>query len=295
MKFRITFYSILLIFKFVSGQVSEGYHLKQLTNHPHIDSNPQWSPDGKNISFDSDINRSKQVYILNPDSNAISPLPIDSLIADFAVWVPGSDFLVATMHDGPNNLLVKYSLQSNDYLKLINRKIQSREASFNISGKIVAFIGKTETDQTWRLFTYDMKYDNLNNFTQPASDCHFPRWSPKGDYISYTTSQYPGSKKRIIQIINWYGANFKQITDSVLDLHDASWSPVRSKIAFVGTSADSSYLIVSHKDGTNREIIFKSELLLNAPCWSPNGKSIIFTMRINEQQQNIFQLISDWD
>jgi Tol biopolymer transport system component len=131
----------------------------------------------------------------------------------------------------------------------------------------------------------------LNSFTQPASDCSYPRWSPKGDFISYTTAVNNTTKQHYIQLINWYGKDIQQITDPLLDLRDACWSPTAGKIAFIGNSRDSSYLFVSQKDGRNREILFKSNQSINSPDWSPDGSSIIFTIRKNENQQNIFQLL----
>jgi Tol biopolymer transport system component len=291
MKFWILSISILLVFSTVNGQIAEGYTLKRLTDQPYIDSNPQWSPDGKIISFDSNRSGTNQLFLLDPDSLVIEQSAIDSNQTENAVWDPTGNFLVATVCENEQCKLIKQILHSASNKPLLNRSLQTKTAHFHPAGKLIAFMGKSENDVCWRLYTYDFKYDNLNSFQQPVTDCFYPRWSPKGEFISYTTSESKISKNHCIQIIHWYGKDFQQIADTVLDLHDASWAPAGSKILYIGNNVDSSYLYMSQRDGKNREIIFKSKQPIKTPCWSPDGRRIIFTITLNEQQQNIYQLV----
>jgi Tol biopolymer transport system component len=293
MKFYFIFVFILLFDNLIFGQASEGYALKQLTFQSCIESNPQWSPDGKKISFDSDLNGEAQVFLLDVDSMIYSKLPCENVLTVFAVWDPKNNYLVATEIQNNECRLVKFSFDTSKFKHLINRDLQSKDAHIHPTGNLIAFAGKSNTDSDWRLYTYDLKYDNLNNFTAASSDCNNPRWSSKGDFISFTTSEKTNPNKHYIEIIHWYGKTFAQITDSLLDLQYACWMPTSSKISYVGNNQDSSYLFVSQRDGRNREVIFKSDQTIGSPCWAPDGKSIVFTLKIKEDQQNIFQLLTD--
>jgi Tol biopolymer transport system component len=292
MKFFFIFIFIF-IDTFIFGQASEAYTLKQITFQSCIESNPRWSPDGKSISFDSNRDSTKQVFLFDTDSMIISRLSSENLHTSFAVWYPKNNYLVATLLENDKSKLVEFSFKTPDYKTLLDRDLQTKDADIHPTGNLIAFVGKSNNDSDWRLYTYDFKYDNLNNFTTPSSACESPRWSPKGDFISYTTSEKSNLQKQSIQIIHWYGKAFTQITDSLLELHSACWFPTGSKIAFIGNSVDSSYIFVSQRDGRVREVVFKSDQTIESPCWAPDGKSIIFTMKINENQQNIFQLLTD--
>jgi len=291
MKLSILIAFMFLFFGMLKGQGTDEYRVRQLTFQACIESNPQWANNGKKISYDSDQQGNNQVYILSLDKLTTQCLPNDSMMTQFAVWIPHDTNFVATASTKSGYSLVKYSSQTSEFTKLLKRNIQSKDAHFHPAGNLITFIGKTENDEFWRLFTYDFKYDNLNSFSKPTANCSTPRWSAKGEYISYSTAETDASTKHYIQLIHWYGKEYQQITDAALDLREACWPPVGSKIAYIGNNADSSFLIVSQKDGTHREIIYRSKQLIKTPCWSPDGKSIIFVKKVNANQQNIFQLI----
>ncbi len=291
MKFSIIILFILLFNSTLYTQTTEGYSLRQLTFSPYFESNPQWSSDGKSIYFDSKNENTIQIYKLNTDSLMIEQLTFDSIEKSFCMINPANKQMV--INDDQNLVLLTFDIGQNNYKKLIKRDIQSKEVQFNPTGNLAAMIGKSDVDKYWRIFTYDFKYTNLNTFMDPISDCSFPRWSPKGESISYTVGISKDNTKQYIQIIQWYGKEMQQITDSILHVRDACWSSHFGKIAFIGETSDSSYLFVSQKDGTKRETIYRDTRPLKTPSWSPDRQSIIFTIEETSKQQHIYQIVFD--
>ncbi|MBN1290860.1 MAG: PD40 domain-containing protein, partial [Candidatus Latescibacteria bacterium] len=53
---------------------ANGEGIRRITTNPFNDSNPYWSPDGKNIVFTSDRNGINNLYVIDLDSMAVSPL-----------------------------------------------------------------------------------------------------------------------------------------------------------------------------------------------------------------------------
>ncbi|MFZ4464090.1 MAG: TolB family protein, partial [Bacteroidales bacterium] len=199
--------------------------------------------------------------------------------------------LIATKTENQISRLI-FVNTDNQVKHFLKRDIQSKEADFYPASNLMVFTGKTSTDDYWRIYTYDFKYDNLNHFDEPQTDCSYPRWSAKGEWISYTTSE-KGNNRNFIRVMHWYGKEFVRIKDSILSLSDACWSPSGNKIVFTAIGSDSSYLFMSQKDGSKREKLLSSPWKLLTPDWSPDGRMIAFTVEMPDSSSHIFGLYPD--
>ena len=47
----------------------DGSNQINLTNNPAKDDNPVWSPDGKQIAFNSDRDGNQEIYVMNADGS----------------------------------------------------------------------------------------------------------------------------------------------------------------------------------------------------------------------------------
>ena len=53
---------------------ADGGNQQRLTNNPHADWSPSWSPDGKRIAFSSDRDGASEIYVMDADgSNQLKP------------------------------------------------------------------------------------------------------------------------------------------------------------------------------------------------------------------------------
>jgi Tol biopolymer transport system component len=68
---------------------SDGTGLRKLTDDPHRDRGPSWSPDGKRIAFYSDRDRGKyEIWLINPDGSGLTQLTKTSGRGWFPYWSP---------------------------------------------------------------------------------------------------------------------------------------------------------------------------------------------------------------
>src|SRR6478609_2521752 len=78
----------------------KGGAARRLTQHPAVEAMPSFSPDGKQIAFISDRERSKQVYVMPADGGEARQLTWHTEGYDLREWMPdGQGLLVSVTRD----------------------------------------------------------------------------------------------------------------------------------------------------------------------------------------------------
>jgi Tol biopolymer transport system component len=108
-------------------------------------------------------------------------------------------------------------------------------------------------------------------------------WSPDSKKIAYSIPNYSISDAEHfydIFVIDVEKGGYTNLTESPLVIDDApSWSPDSSKIAYYSGRLDEGfYSWVMDADGKNKTKLYYSG---GPPSWTPDGKRLIFTNRLN--------------
>ena len=72
--------------------------IQRLTSDPAIDTAPSFSPDGRQITFESDRGGSQQIYTMNADGTGLNNLTRHKGQDNFAAWAPDGKTIVSTDH-----------------------------------------------------------------------------------------------------------------------------------------------------------------------------------------------------
>ena len=75
--------------------LTTGEH-KQLTNYPAIDTSPSYSPDGRNIVFNSDRSGNQQLYVMDADGSNVRRISFGEGTYATPVWSPRGDYIAFT-------------------------------------------------------------------------------------------------------------------------------------------------------------------------------------------------------
>src|SRR3546814_8369005 len=65
----------------------------RLTNHPAIDTSPSFSPDSREITFNSDRGGSPQIYVMNRDGSNVRRISRGQGYYYTPVWSPRGDLI----------------------------------------------------------------------------------------------------------------------------------------------------------------------------------------------------------
>ena len=131
------------------------------------------------------------------------------------------------------------------------------------------------------IYTSDLFFRHVTQVTHDNALALFPRWSPDGGKLLYT-SFFKSGFPDIFQIdLNTYQrtsfVSFKGTNGG------ARYSPSGNQVAMVLSGEGSPEIYVSNAQGRQVSRKTRSDASKASPCWSPDGSRIVFTMEPGPQ------------
>lgn len=224
---------------------ANGTDAKQLTRGAFDNGWPVWSPNGKQIAFDSPRAGGKHVndvFVMNADGSGVRKLTDSKGTSADAAWSP----------DG-------------------------KTIAFD------ADRGRHRTDEG--IYLMDARGAHLRRVTTlPADDANdlAPRFSPNGKRLVFTRYRGTGrSEQAALFTVGVDGTGLRQVTSFAIHAGDADWSPDGRRIVFEAYPNPAAYgdvYVVSATGG--RPVNLTKNPVGQAgsadPVWSPDGTQILF-------------------
>ncbi|MDY0077132.1 MAG: hypothetical protein RBR87_07625 [Bacteroidales bacterium] len=252
-----------------TAQFSSIYHIDTLLSEQV---NPQYSAinrAGTKLLFTASID--SQLYFYDFNTAIIQQFTNESRAVSASCWSPEDEKIVFVTH--PEGQLKQQYFANESSLLIPERIVKASAPQFNHEGNLLLFIGQRQSQQHSHIYTYDFKYDNLNQLTRNTV-AENPRWSPSDKFISFSTKD--GLVKKIV-LLNWYGAVDKEIKNDSLNLIDANWGDSDYKMIYVGYNERRHYLIRSRLNGNGISVLMESDFALSNPIWIPNSEKVLVT------------------
>lgn len=242
---------------------ADGSELKNLTNHPSFDTQPSWSPNGKQIVFASDrrnsgrVQPNLEIHVMNADGS--NPRRLTS-----------TDLADRNPHFSPNGKQIVFTrfLEPAGPPPALPPAVPQNFV-INVDGT-----GETNLTNNSAPRCFGPPFD-------PDPTCVFeawPRWSPNGKKILFNRAPLPGQAD--IWVMNADGTGKTNLTNSpTTNDFFADWSPNGKMIAWSGGGPPGETdILVMNIDGTGLRRV-TTDGIVNfdvAPVWSPNGEKIAF-------------------
>ena len=257
-----------------------GKQIQQLTEQPKGDTEPAWSPDGKQITFVSyrDLARIPkrgifrgEIYLMNADGT--HPINLTRALerADgHSSWSPDGKQIAFTSAELLNentlansNIFVMDADGANP-INLTNHDALDQTPDWSPDGNRIAF--SSSRDGNWEIYLMNTDGTNPINLTNhPARDGR-PDWSPDGQQIAFTSDR---DNNLEIYLMNADGANPINLTQHPAEDDRSSWSPDGTRIAFESYRDENWEIYVMAADGANPINLTQHPDWDYSPSWGP--------------------------
>ena len=271
-----------------------GKQIRRLTEQPKFDTEPAWSPDGRQITFVSyrdleripkgEIHRG-EIYLMNADgSNPINLTHTPDRADGISSWSPDGQqiaFTSATLFNDDilaNSDIFVMDANGANPRNLTNHDAQDQVPDWSPDGNRIAF--SSNRDRNWEIYVMNADGANLIKLTNhPARDGR-PNWSPDGQQIAFTSDR-DGNWE--IYVMNADGTNPINLTNHPAEDNHASWSPDGTRIAFDSDrdrDRDRNWEIyVMNADGTNPINLTQNRAQDSSPSWGSTPVLSVFPKR----------------
>jgi TolB protein len=149
----------------------------QLTNSAAIDTAPSYSPDGRQIVFESDRDGTQQIYVMNADGSGLQRISYGEGRYSTPVWSPRGDNIAFTkMYNGRFAIGVMRPDGSGE--RLLTEGYHNEGPTWAPNGRVIMFFRETRGEHGGpNLYSVDLTGRNEQRVPTPgfASD---PAWSP---------------------------------------------------------------------------------------------------------------------
>ena len=245
--------------------------------------NPQWSPDGKFLSFTGARDGSdNQVWILDRRGGEARQLTtVEQGIRDYR-WSPDGSLLLLTIQDPEaKNGWGSNKANAPQAPWVIDRLQFKRDGQGYLTG-----------NRHTHLYTFDLETQNLTQITSGDYNESQATWSPDGQriaFVSNRTAEPDGNQNTDIWVVSSRntdkGQTLLQVTSNPGSDSSPSWSPDGKWITYVSVIepdliwyATSHLAVVSSNGGAAKILTGHIDRNISSPQFRENGKDIIFRM-----------------
>jgi TolB protein len=272
------------------------------------DAYPYWSPDGKQVVFQSDRHDAmmgdRDIYIMRADGTAIKRLIHREESDETPVWSPdGSQILFSSYITEENNELFVMNVDGTEVTRLTDHPGRDGHQKFSPDGATIIFNSQRDDDGSGEITNYEI-YEMNRDGSNVARLTDFPEWdtypsiSPDGTMVLWrrvlpTGGNTQSGRNSEIFVMNRDGTSPVNLTnDPAFDGYPA-WSPDGSKIAFASNRAGKTpgnfHIYIMNADGSDVIRALENDAMVEdaRPQWSPDGSRLLFNRQYVADESSI--------
>jgi len=244
---------------------SDGSDPQRLTSNDANDTVPAWSPDGREILFESDRDGNGEIYVMNSDGNKQVNLTNHPAEDGTPSWSPDGSMIAFSSYRDGNWEIYLMRRDGTVPLRLTYDDASDYAPVWSPDGSRIAFVSKR--DGNWEI--YVMKADSTDSLrlTEEEATDFAPVWSPDGSMIAFE-SYRDGNME--IYVMAADGSDPMNLTEAPQSSdHGPTWAPDGSHIAYYSNQDGGWDIVVMAMDGSGVTNLTLSQVIEQTPAWQP--------------------------
>lgn len=150
---------------------------RRLTQTNGIDTGPSYSPDGRQVVFESDREGSQQLYVMNSDGSGVRRISGADGRYSTPVWSPRGDYIAFTKQTS-GRFLIGVMRPDGTGERVLTEGYHNEGPTWAPNGRVVMFFRELQgTNAGPRLFSVDLTGYNERQVATPSFGSD-PAWSP---------------------------------------------------------------------------------------------------------------------
>lgn len=244
---------------------ADGSGLARLTDNRANDTDPTWSPDGRQLAFVSDRTGTTQVHTMNIDGANIQQMTDESEGITAPVWSPDGQQLAFVV---ASSTIVIRALESDEISRLTDLPPDIANLSWSPDGRYLAFSASDPTDEANRdIFIRSLDADAiLMNLTNQQGSDDFPDWSPDSSRLAFQSDR---DGNMDVFVMNADGTLQTPLTTDTSFDGEPTWSQDGQQLAFVSMRDGNRDLYVINDAGAEVESLALHPAADTQPAWQP--------------------------
>jgi serine/threonine-protein kinase len=174
----------------------DGTNRQVLTDNQVYDGEPDWSPDGQSLAFESLQTGNYDIYVGSVGDGAITSGDLQQITSGTEPdrhpdWSPNGALIAYESGSGDRSEIVVVQVEGGMLNRLTSNNFADRAPQFSPNSEQIAFM--TNRRGVWEIAL--MSYPGgqlIEVYDCPADDCRFPAWSPDGRFLAYNTLSNEG-------------------------------------------------------------------------------------------------------